>query len=76
MLTMVYLFAFFGAVSLLVAAASWWKIARTPEKEEDVPGHPLLDSQRVRTAALMTAVAFCLSGVAAILAIIDLFVRN
>jgi len=73
MLQAVYIFAFLGAVFLLVAAAAWWKIARTPEKEEAVAGHPLLDSRRVRTAAMTTAVAFCLSGVAAILAIVNLF---
>jgi len=73
LLQLVYIFSFLGAVFLLVAAAAWWKIARTPEKEEAVAGHPLLDSRRVRTAAMTTAIAFCLSGVAAILAIIDLF---
>lgn len=74
MLQIAYAFAFFGAAFLLVAAAAWWKIARTPEKEEAIAVHSfLLDSRRVRSAAMATAVAFGLSGIAAILAILGMF---
>lgn len=69
-----YVVAFFGAVLLLAAAGAWWKIVREPE--QDSTGAPRgIDSRSVRSAAKATAIAFCLSGVAAILAVLDWFLR-
>ncbi len=73
MLQIAHVFAFFAAAVLLVAGAAWLIIARTPEKEEAVAGHPLLDSRRVRSAAMAMAVAFGLSVVAAFFAILTMF---
>lgn len=67
-------FAFFGAILFLVAAAAWWKVASEPE-EEATEGRVALDSRRVKSAAKATSYAFALSGVAAILAVIDWVLR-
>lgn len=66
--------AFLAALTLLAAAAAWWKVVSEPEQEPS-EGRVGIDSQRVKSAAKATAIAFCLSGVAAILAVLDWFVR-
>ena len=68
-----YVVAFFGALFLLAAAAAWWKVVSETEEESAVgrPGH----SQRVKSAARATAIAFALSGIAAIVAVVDWFMR-
>ena len=69
-----YVAAFFSALFLLAAAAAWWKVVREPE-HEPMEGRVGIDSHRVKEAAKATAIAFCLSGVAAILAVLDWFIR-
>ena len=69
-----YVVAFFGAIFLLAAAAAWWKVVSEPEREP-TEKRVEIDSRRVRSAAKATAIAFCLSGVAAILAVLDWFFR-
>ena len=70
-----YIVAFFGALFLLAAAAAWWKIARDPKEKEAAAAHIGIDSRRVKSAAVATAIAFGLSGVAAILAVLGWFLR-
>lgn len=70
-----YLVAFLGALFLLAAAAAWWKIARDPQEEEDAAARVGIGSRRMKSAAIATAIAFGLSGVAAMLAVVDWFIR-
>ena len=67
-------FVLFAALTLLAAAAAWWKVVSEPE-QEPTEGRSGIDSQRVKAAAKATAIGFCLSGVAAILAVLDWFLR-
>ena len=69
-----YIAAFFAALFLLVAGAAWWKVVRETEQESTV-GRVEIDSRRVRSAAMATAIAFGLSGLAAIAAVLDWFLR-
>lgn len=69
-----YLIALCGALFLLAAAGAWWKVVSEPE-EESTKGRVGVDSRRVKAAARITAIAFVLSGLAAIVAVIDWFVR-
>ena len=64
-----------GALFLIAAAAAWWKVVNEPE-QEPTAGRVGVDSKRVKAAARITAVAFVLSGVAAILAVLDWATRN
>ena len=68
------LVALCGALFLIAAAAAWWKVVNEPE-QEPMEGRIGVDSRRVKAAARMTAVAFVLSGVAAILAVLDWALR-
>ncbi len=68
------LVAFCGALFLIAAAAAWWKVVNEPE-QEPMEGRVGVDSKRVKAAARMTAVAFVLSGAAAILAVLDWALR-
>ena len=67
-----YAVAFLGAIFLLAAAAAWWKVVSEPE-HEPTEGRVGIDSRRVKAAAKTTAIAFCLSGLAAILAVVGWF---
>ena len=69
-----YIVALFSGVFLLAAATAWWRVVREPEQEATA-GRIGIDSRRVKSAARTTAIAFALSGVAAILAVVDWFVR-
>lgn len=64
-----YVVAFFGAVSLLASAAAWWTVVSETE-EEPTGGRVGIHLHRVKSAATLTAIAFGLSGVAAVLAIV------
>ena len=69
-----YVVAFFSAILLLAAAGAWWKVVREPE--QDSTGERVgIDPHSVKSAAKATAIAFCLSGLAAILAVFDWFLR-
>ena len=69
-----YVVAFFSALVLLAAAAAWWKVVSETE-EEPTAGRVGVHSKRVKAAARATAIAFALSGIAAILAVVDWFMR-
>ena len=69
-----YVIAFFGGLVLLAAAWAWWKVVSEPE-EEPTEGRVGVHSKRVKGAARATAIAFALSGIAAILAVVDWFMR-
>ena len=69
-----YVIAFFSALVLLAAAVSWWKVVSEPEPEPTA-GRVGVHSKRVKDAARATAIAFALSGIAAIVAVVDWFVR-
>jgi hypothetical protein len=75
MRTLSYLVALCGALFLIAAAGAWWKVVSEPE-QESVVGRDGVDSRRVKAAARMTAVAFVLSGLAAIIAVLDWFTRD
>ena len=68
------IFALVGGLTLLAAAGAWWKVVSEPE-QESIEGRVGIDSQRVKAAGKATAIAFCLCGVAAILAVLDWFIR-
>ena len=68
------LIAVCGALFLIAAAGSWWKVVSEPE-QEPTEGRVGVDSKRVKAAARMTAVAFLFSAVAAILAVLDWMTR-
>lgn len=69
-----YVIAFVGGLVLLAAAAAWWKVVSETE-EEPTAGRVGVHSERVKAAARVTAIAFALSGVAAIVAVVDWFMR-
>ena len=69
-----YVVAFFSALVLLAAAIAWWKVVSETE-EEPTAGRVGVHSKRVKAAARATAIAFALSGIAAILAVVDWFMR-
>ena len=69
------LVALCGALFLIAAAGAWWKVVNEPE-EEPTAGRVGVDSKRVKAAARLTAVAFLVSGLAAILAVLDWAIRN
>ena len=69
-----YIVALLGGLVLLVAAAAWWRVVREPE-QESTEGRVGLDSNRVKAAARMTAAAFALSGIAAILAVVGWIIK-
>ena len=69
------LLALCGALFLIAAAVAWWKVVSQPE-EEPTTGRVGIDSLRVKAAARITAVAFVLSGLAAIFAVLDWALRD
>ena len=69
-----YVTALLGGLLLLAAAVAWWRVVREPE-QEPTEGRIGIDSRRVKDAARMTAAAFAVSGIAAILAVVDWFGR-
>lgn len=69
------LVALCGALFLIAAAGAWWKVVSEPE-QEPTAGRVGVDSKRVKSAARFTAIAFVLSGLAAIIAVLDWFVRD
>lgn len=69
-----YVLALLAGVFLLAAAISWWRIVREPEQEA-TEGRIGIDSRRVKSAAKTTAIAFGLSGLAAITAVVGWFIR-
>jgi len=69
-----YLVALGGGLFLLAAAAAWWRVVNEPEEESTV-GRIGVDSRRVKAAARITAVAFVMSGLAAVIAVLDWFTR-
>ena len=70
-----YIVALCGALFLIAAAAAWWKVVNEPE-EEPTKGRVGVDSRRVKAAARITAIAFVLSGLAAIIAVLDFMIRD
>lgn len=63
-----YVVALLGGLLLLAAAAVWWRVyTEAKEAEARAAG---IDSQLIRSAAMLTSLAFAVSGVAAILAIV------
>lgn len=72
MLLLSHIFAFLGALVLFAAGVAWWKIVKYPEKS----GAKIeLEPARLRPAAASTGIAFILCAIAAILAVVDWFVR-
>ena len=69
-----YVIAFFGGLVLLAAAWAWWQVVSETE-EEPTEGRVGVHSKRVKGAARATAIAFALSGIAAIVAVVDWFMR-
>jgi len=69
-----YVIAFLGGLVLLAAAWAWWKVVSEPEVEP-TEGRIGVHSKRVKDAARATAIAFALSGIAAILAVAGWFIR-
>ena len=69
-----YIVALLAGVFLLAAALSWWRVVSEPEQDA-TEGRLGIDSRRVKSAAKTTAIAFALSGGAAITAVVGWFIR-
>lgn len=72
MLTVAHIFAFVGALVLFAAGIAWWKIVKYPKRPDRTIE---LEPRRLKAAATSTAIAFILCAIAAILAVVDWFVR-
>jgi hypothetical protein len=68
-----YVVALGGGLFLLSAAAVWWRVYT--EASEAKAREAGIDSRLLGSAAILTSVAFGLTGVAAILAVIGWFAR-
>ena len=75
MRTLSNIVALCGALFLIAAAGAWWKVVSEPE-HEPTAGRDGVDSRRVKAEARITAVAFLLSGLAAIIAVLDWAIRD
>ena len=69
-----YILALLAGVFLIAAAISWWRVVREPEQEA-TEGRVGIDSRRVKSAGKTTAIAFALSGLAAIVAVVSWSIR-
>lgn len=68
-----YIIGLLGGLFLLAAAAVWWRVySKTSEAEARGVG---IDTRLFRSAAMLTSVAFGVSGLAAIVAIASWFTR-
>lgn len=68
-----YVLGLLGGLFLLAAAAVWWRVySKISEAEARGAG---IDTRLFRSAAMLTSVAFGVSGLAAILAIASWFIR-
>lgn len=64
-----YVVALFGGVFLIAAGAVWWRVyTEAKEAEARAAG---IDSRMIRSAAMLTSLAFGVSGVAAILGLVS-----
>lgn len=61
-----YLFAIFGMLFLAVAALAWWRIIRKPDETPPTEQN----FKRSDSAAMVIVIAFLLSAVAAIAAVV------
>ena len=61
-----YILAIFGILFLAVAVLAWWRIVRKPDANP--PSEK--DAKRSNSAAMVIVIAFLLSAVAAVVAII------
>ena len=68
---MSYVIAFFGAPP----CSGRGLVEGCETEEEPIAGRVGIHSQRVKSAAKLTAIAFALSGLAAIVAVLGFFVR-
>lgn len=68
-----YVVGLLGGLFLLTAAAAWWRVyTKTSEAEAREAG---IDTRLFRSAAMLTSIAFGVSGLAAILAVVSWFLR-
>jgi hypothetical protein len=68
-----YVIALLGALVLLAAAAAWWRVyTRASEAEARAAG---IDTRLFGWAAMLTSIAFAVSGLAAVLAVVSWFLR-
>ena len=68
-----YVVALVGGLFLLAAAAVWWRVySETREARARAAG---IDTGLFRSAAMLTSVAFGISGLAAVLAVVSWFIR-
>ena len=66
-----YLVALFGILFLAVAGVAWWRIVRKPDAKPPTEK----DTRRANSAAMVIVIAFLLSAVAAVVAIVGWFQR-
>lgn len=68
-----YLIALVGGLFLIAAGAVWWRVyTETAEAEARAKG---IDTRLLRSAAMLTALALGISGVAGVLAVVSWFLR-
>jgi hypothetical protein len=68
-----YIVALIGGLFLIAAAAVWWRVyTEASEAEAREAG---IDTRLLRSAAMLTSVAFGITGIAAILAVVGWFLR-
>ena len=68
-----YFVALIGGLFLIAAAAVWWRVYT--EASEARAREAGIDTRLLRSAAMLTSVAFGITGVAAILAVVGWFLR-
>lgn len=66
-----YIVGIIGALFLTVAALAWWRIARKPDREPPTEKN----IKRGNSAAMVIVVAFLLSALAAVVAVLGWFQR-
>ncbi len=68
-----YLVALVGGLFLIAAAAIWWRVySDAGEASSREAG---IDTRLLRSAAMLTSLAFGITGLAAILAVVSWFLR-
>ena len=68
-----YLLGLLGGLFLLAAATVWWRVYSSASEEEARGAG--IDTRLFRSAAMLTSLAFGVSGLAAILAVVGWFAR-
>ena len=67
------LVALVGGLFLIAAAAVWWRVYSNADEADSREAG--IDTRLLRSAAMLTSLAFGITGLAAILAVVSWFLR-